>query len=104
MAYDNYIKKSHNKLNSTWKIINSETGRIPKQNYLEELIKKFKKQNAEEQINIYFISIGKKLLKTDNNKHSNTLTAEFLPYMHQAILNNYPKIHNEPSTPKEIEK
>jgi hypothetical protein len=33
-----------------------------------------------------------------------TTATKFLPFMHQAISNNYPKIRNEPSTPKEIEK
>jgi hypothetical protein len=46
MAYDNYIRKSHNKLNSTWKIINSETGRISKRNDFQDLIKKCKHQNV----------------------------------------------------------
>ncbi|PNF44137.1 hypothetical protein B7P43_G03190, partial [Cryptotermes secundus] len=103
-SYDNYIRKSHNELKSTWKIINSETGRISKRNDLQDLIKKCKNQNAAEQINDYFISIGNKLINRDNGKHSNILDTEFLPYMRQAILNNYPKIHNKPSTPKEIEK
>jgi hypothetical protein len=38
MAYDDFISKSHNKFNSTWKIINSETGRIDKQNTFRNLI------------------------------------------------------------------
>jgi hypothetical protein len=63
-----------------------------------------KNQNAAEHINDYFISIGNKLIKTDNGKHGNSMTTEFLPFMHQVISNNYPKICDEPSTPKEIEK
>jgi hypothetical protein len=66
MAYDDFISKSHNKLKSTWKIIQSETGRIDKQNTFMDLIAKFKNQNAAEQVNDYFISIGDKLTMSDN--------------------------------------
>jgi hypothetical protein len=82
MVYDDFISKSHNKLKSTWKIINSETGRIVKQNTFRDLIEKFKNQNAAEQVNDYFISIGNKLTVSDNDKNSNTFTTEFLPFMH----------------------
>jgi hypothetical protein len=104
MAYDNYIRKSHNKFKSTWKIINSETGRIPKHSDLQDLIKKFKNLNAAEQINDYFISFGNKSLITDNGKHSSTSTTEYQLFMQHAISNNYPLIHNEPTTLNEIEK
>jgi hypothetical protein len=40
---------------------------------------------------------------SDNNRNSNTFTSEFLPFMHQAISKNYPKICHDPSIPKEIE-
>jgi hypothetical protein len=103
LAFDNFIKKSHNKLNSTWKSISTESGRISKQNNSQDLIKKFKNQNAAEHINDYLISIGNKLMKTDV-KHSNSTATEFLPFMHQAISNSHPRIRNDPPTPKEIEK
>jgi hypothetical protein len=60
MAYGDFMSKSHNKLKSIWKIINSETGRIDKQNTFRDLIDKFKIQNAADQVNDYFISIGNK--------------------------------------------
>jgi hypothetical protein len=104
MACGNFIRKSHNKLNSTWKIINTETGRIPKHNNFQDLIKKFTNLNAAEQINDYFISIGNKSIKIDKGKHGNSSATEFLSYMQQASLKNYPEIYNAPSTPKEIEK
>jgi hypothetical protein len=88
MAYGNFIKKSHNKLNSTWKIINTESGRISKQNNSQDLIKKFKNQNAAEHINGYFISISNKLIKTDNGKHGNSTATEFSPFMHQMMSQN----------------
>jgi uncharacterized protein (UPF0297 family) len=61
MAYDNCIKKSYNKLNTTWKIINTETGRISKCDDARHLIEKFNGQNVAELINEYFISIANKL-------------------------------------------
>jgi hypothetical protein len=48
MAYDNYIKKSHNKMNTTWKIINIETGRTIKRDDTQYLIDKFNDQNVAE--------------------------------------------------------
>jgi hypothetical protein len=66
-------------------IINTELGRNSKQNNFQDLIKKFKNQNAAEHINDYFVSISNKLIKTDNGKHGNCMTTEFLSFMHQAI-------------------
>jgi hypothetical protein len=40
MAYDNCIKKSYNKLNTTWKIINTETDRTSKRDDTQHLIEK----------------------------------------------------------------
>jgi hypothetical protein len=91
------------KLKSTWKIINSESSRIDKQNNFRDLIEKFKNQNAAEQVNDYFISSGNKFTMSDNDKNSNTFISEFLPFMHQAISKTYPKICHDLSTPKEIE-
>jgi hypothetical protein len=92
---------SHNNLKSTWKIINSESDRIDKQNNFWDLIEKFKNQNVAKQVNDY-ISCGNKFTMSDD-KNSNTFTSEFLPFMHQAISKNYPQICHDPSTPKEIE-
>jgi hypothetical protein len=102
MAYDDFISKFHNKLKSTWKIINSEKGRINKQNNFRDLIEKFKNQTAADLENDYFISIGNKLM-SDNDNNSNAFTTKSLPFMYQAISKNYPKICYDPSTPKEIE-
>jgi hypothetical protein len=57
VSYDNCIKNSYNKLNSTWKIINTETGRTTKLYDTQLLIKKFSGQIVAELINEYFISI-----------------------------------------------
>jgi hypothetical protein len=79
-------------------------GRTAKPNNFQDLIKKFKNQNSADRINDYFISIGNKLTNTDNCKHGNSTATEFLPFMQQEILKNYPKISNEPTIPKETEK
>jgi hypothetical protein len=51
MAYDNCINKSYNKLNTTWKIINIETGRTLKPNDSQHLTEKFNGKNVAELIN-----------------------------------------------------
>jgi hypothetical protein len=40
------------------------------------------------------------LTKTDNDNHGSFRTTEFLPFMKEKILNNYPIFLNEPSAPK----
>jgi hypothetical protein len=79
-AYDNYIKTSHNKQKSDWKIITTEMGRTPKHNDYYDLIKKFKDSNAAEQINDHFISIGNKVIKSTNSKHFNSSDIDYLPF------------------------
>jgi hypothetical protein len=50
MAYDNYRNKVRDKMTSTWNIINTETGRI-KRNDTQYLIGKSRVQSAAETIN-----------------------------------------------------
>jgi hypothetical protein len=75
-------------LNSTWKIINKETGRISKHDDTQHLIEKFNGQNVAEQMNEYFISIA------------NPSVTNYVSFMGQAIAANYPVICNKPSTSK----
>jgi hypothetical protein len=91
MAYDNYIKTSHNKQKSTWKIIDTESGRTHKHSDQHDLIKKFNDSNVAEQIYDYLISIGNKTIKSTNSSDS-----DYVAYMEQMI--------SKPSTTKEIEK
>jgi hypothetical protein len=70
MAYNNYIKTSHNKQKSTWKIIDTESGRTHKRNDHNDLIKKINDSNVADQINDYFISIGNKIIKSSNSSDS----------------------------------
>jgi hypothetical protein len=104
MVYDNCIKKSDNKLNTTWKIINTEIGRTSKHDDTQHLTEKFNGQNVAELINKYFISVANKLTNSVNSKQRNSSVTNFLSFMEQAITTNYPKIHKKPSTVKEIEK
>jgi hypothetical protein len=104
MAYDNFIKESHNKMNSTWKIINTETGRTTKRDDIQYLIDKSHDQNVAEIINEYFLSIANKLSNSVNSSQCNSSDIDYLSFMEQAIKTNYPKICNKPSTTKEIEK
>jgi hypothetical protein len=102
MAYDNCTKRSYNKLNATWKIVNIETGRISKRDDTQHLIEKFNGQNVAELINEYFISIASNLTNSVNNKQCNSSAIDYLSFMEQAITINYPKIRNKPSTTNEI--
>jgi hypothetical protein len=104
MAYDNYIKKSHNKMNTTWKIINTETGRTTKRDDTQYLIDNFNDQNVAEILNKYFVSIANKLTNSVNSNQCNSSGIDYMSFMEQAIKTNYPKICNKPSTTKEIEK
>jgi hypothetical protein len=87
-----------------WKIFNSKTGKTSQPNNFQDLIQKFKNQNASDHVNGYFIYTGNNLTKSDNGKHGNSTVIEFSPVMQQEILKNYPKIRNEPTTPKETGK
>jgi hypothetical protein len=78
-AYNNYIKTYHNKQKSTWKIIDTESGRIHKQNDHHDLIKKVNDSNVAEQIDDYFISIGNKTIKSTNA--SDSLDTDYVAYI-----------------------
>lgn len=104
MAYDNCIKKSYNKLNITWKIINMETSRTSNHDNTQHIIDKFHGHNVAELINKYFISEANNLTNPANSKHCNSSVTNYLSYMEQTISINYPDIHNEPSVTNEIEK
>jgi hypothetical protein len=85
MAYNNCIKKSHNKLNTTWIIINTETGRTSKHDDTQYLIEKFNGQNVAELINDYFTSTANKLTNSVNSKQCNSSATGYLSFMEQAI-------------------
>jgi hypothetical protein len=55
MAYDHYCNKMHNKMKSTWKIVNIETGRTTIRDDIQYLIGKCHDQNIAETINEYFL-------------------------------------------------
>jgi hypothetical protein len=61
MAYDNYCIKAHNKIKSTWKIINIETGRTTKRDDTKYLIGKSRGPYVAETINEYFLSLADNL-------------------------------------------
>jgi hypothetical protein len=78
MAYDKCIKKSYNKLKTTWKIINTETGRTSKCDDTQHLIEKCNGQKVAELINVYFISIANKLINSVNSKQCNSSVTNYL--------------------------
>jgi hypothetical protein len=104
MAYDNHLKRSHNKMKTAWKFVNLETGRINKTNCTQQLIDKYKDQNVAEYLNKYFLTIADKLVNKADSNHPNNTAIDFRSFMEQAISKNYPPISNKPSTVHEIEK
>jgi hypothetical protein len=54
MAYDNHIKKSHNKTRTTWKTINTETDKNTKKDRAQFLVDKYNDQNVAEMLNDIF--------------------------------------------------
>jgi hypothetical protein len=94
MAYDNHIKRSHNKMKTAWKIVNLETGRINKTNSNKQLIDKYKDQNVAEYLNKYFLTIADKLVNKADSNQSNNTADYFRSFMEQALSNNYPPISN----------
>jgi hypothetical protein len=83
MAYENYIKTSHNKQKSIWKIIDTESDRTHIRNDHHDLIKKSNDSNVAEQINDYFISIGNKTIKSTNSSESSN--TDYVAYMEHMI-------------------
>jgi hypothetical protein len=91
-------------MKTTWKFINTETGRNKKPNYTQHLIDIYKGQNIAELLIDHFSTIANKLISTINNKLNNTTDSDFKLFMEQVTLNNYPTVYNKPSTVEEIEK
>jgi hypothetical protein len=86
MAYDNYIKKSCNTLNTTWKIIYKETGTISKRDDTQHLIEKFNGQNVAEQMNEYFISIANSFIHSFYLHSGDPNTGVTTPYVKDHML------------------
>jgi exonuclease III len=103
MSYDKYINKSQNKMKTTWKIINSETGRNINSSSTQQLIESYKDQNVAEYLNEHFVSIADNLVNQLEKNDTSYTDADFKSFMEQAVLKNYPKISCKPSTIKEIE-
>jgi hypothetical protein len=104
MAYDNRLRRSHNKMKTAWNFVNLETGRTNKTNCTQQLIDKYKDQNVAEYLNDYFLTIADKLVNKADSNQPNYTPIDFRSFMEQAISKNYPPISNKPSTVHEIEK
>jgi hypothetical protein len=61
MAYDNYCIKAYNKMKSTWKTINIETGRSVKRDDTQYITDKAHGPHVAETINEYFLSLADNL-------------------------------------------
>jgi spore coat polysaccharide biosynthesis protein SpsF (cytidylyltransferase family) len=90
MEYDNHIKKSYNKMRTTWKIINMEAGRTTKKDDTQYLIDKHNDQNVAELLNDYFLTIANKIINTLNSNQNNTQGTKYMLFIQQAIINKYP--------------
>jgi hypothetical protein len=90
-------------MKTTWKIVNTETGRNNKTNSTQQLIDNYNGQNVAEHLNEHFLTIENTLVNKVDSNQLNFTAADFRSFMEQAVLNNYPTIINKPSTVNEIE-
>jgi hypothetical protein len=104
MAYDTYCIKAYNKMKSTWKLINIETGRSVKRDDNQYIFDKAHGPHVAEIINEYFLSLADNLANLAESSLGGSSDREFLSYMEEAIKFKFPKICNKPVMTKEIEK
>ena len=110
MAHDKLILNSHNKVKTTWDVINKESGRNKKWSEIQALKVEGKKttdqQTVAETFNEYFIAItenvnrrSKNNLINDDNDNMDSHTH----FMEQAFNKPYPSMECKCTTTKEIE-
>jgi hypothetical protein len=112
MEYDKLILSSHNKIKTTWGIINKETGRNTKRVEIKTLKIDGKKLNDQqaiaEEFNKYFVNIADKIKRQDidNPIVTNDINnvENYIYFMNQAFTNPYPNMNCKCSMNKEIEK
>jgi hypothetical protein len=122
--YNNQIRRSNNKIKTTWEIVIVESGkRINKNNNMDmQEINVDGESTDNPQViasvfNEYFLSVAEKTLPQDNNinsnnnsgisdiksKHSNTSNSNPAHYLAYTFNNPFPNIQVKFSTTKEIE-
>jgi hypothetical protein len=74
MKYDKLILNSHNKIKTTWNIINTESGRNKNRNDIQALNVEGKKiidqQSIAETFNEYFVTIAERIRRQIRNTHA----------------------------------
>jgi len=110
MERDKLILNSHNKVKTTWGIINKESGRNKKRSEIEALKVEGKKiadqQTIAETFNEYFVAITKNINRqTKNNliNDDNDNMDSHTHFMEQAFNKPYTSMECKCTTTKEIE-
>jgi hypothetical protein len=111
MEYDKLIINSHNKAETTWDILNKESGRNRKRSEIQAIKVENKKitdqQSIAETFNEYFVAITENV----NRQSKNNLIIDeddnidsYTHFMEQAINKPYPSIECKCTTTTEIER
>jgi hypothetical protein len=110
MEYDKLILNSHNKIKTTWNIINKESGRKNNSNNIQALDVDGKKiidhQSIVETFNEYFVTTAENISKQIrySHRHVNNNDADnHIQFINHAFDNPFPNMENKYSTIKEIE-
>jgi hypothetical protein len=108
MEHDKLILNSHNKVKTTWNIINKESGRNKKRSEIQALKVEGKKitdqQTIAEIFNKYFIAIAENVNRQSKNNlinDDNDNTDSHTHFVEQASNKPYPSMEHKCTTTKE---
>jgi hypothetical protein len=110
MEYDKLILNFHNKIKTTWNIINKESGRKNSSNKIHALDvdgkKVFDQKSIAATYNEYFVTIAENIRKQTIYTHThvnNNDVDNHVQFINHAFDNPFPNMENKYSTIKEIE-
>jgi hypothetical protein len=110
MEYDKLILSSHNKIKTTWNIINMESGRNKNSNNIQVLIVEGRKivdrQSIPETFNEYFTTIAKNIRKEIKYSHMHIYNNDgenHIKFLNHAFHNPFPNMESKYTTINEIE-
>jgi len=110
IEYDKLILNSHNKVKTTWVIINKESGRNKKRSEIQALNVEGRKitdqQTIAENFNEYFVAITENVQRQSKNNiinDDNHSMDSYTHFMEQAFTKPYPRMECKCTTTKEIE-
>jgi hypothetical protein len=107
LHYSRLISNSNNKVNATWSVIKSISGRSNNKADIEFLNIDWKMMDNHfmiaESLNKYFLTIAHDISNATNGHTTGFDTAKHLKYMPQAFVNPFPKINFKHNISKEVE-